>query len=501
MPASIAAFADMRDVIDRMQEAQEQSIAASFERVETVKAQAVAAGELAQTKVKTATQVFLALGALGFLVMVTLLVKSGRSMASALGRALSFAKGITHGDLNQALDVQRNDEFGDLAKALDEMQTSMRDSMENIERAREADRQKTAELERAQVQQNEQARKLETASQEQAQANAERIAMAEREAAQLQALEAQVDAILSVIETAVSGDLTAHLDVHGDEAIDRVGKGVSELLVELRSNFKSIADSAEVLNNSSSELTGLSTGLNDRAEDTASEADDMARIASEVSASIETVAAAAEEMEASIREISTQTTLGARIAGQAVDRANTAGETMGLLDAATGEIRDIIKVITAIAEQTNLLALNATIEAARAGEAGKGFAVVANEVKDLAQATALATKDIADRIDAVQTSSGAAIEAISEISEVIRSINDIQGSIASAIEEQTATTGEIVRSLAGAAQGSLDIATRSGGLAETSKATLADVARSRESASNLSSLAGNLTGLVSRYHL
>lgn len=500
-PASVAAFGAMRDVIDRMQEAQEAAIATSMERLEAAEAAAKASAEEAQASTQRATQTFMLLGGLGFLVFVGLLIKSGRSMAVALERALGFAKGITHGDLNQSLVVRRKDEFGDLAAALTEMQTSMRTSLEDIERARVADREKTAELEAAQEHQAAQAAELERANASQAKANAERIEMAEREAESLRALEAQVDVILGVIERAASGDLTGSVEVQGDAAIDRVGLGVSGLLGELRTNFGSIASGAGVLDSSSSGLSELTTSLNSRAETTAAKAETMASTAREVSVGIETVASAAEQMEASIREIASQTSESVRVANQAATCSEDASRTMGQLDAATGEIRQIVQVITAIAKQTNLLALNATIEAARAGEAGKGFAVVANEVKDLAQATAAATQDIAERIESVESTSGAACSAIEEIAKVIRSINDMQSSIAGAIEEQTATTAEIVRSVNGAARGSQDIAQNAGSLAETARATLDDVASSRQSTDNLAHLAGELSGMVAHYTL
>jgi methyl-accepting chemotaxis protein len=129
------------------------------------------------------------------------------------------------------------------------------------------------------------------------------------------------------------------------------------------------------------------------------------------------------------------------------------------------EIGNVVKVITSSAEQTNLLALNATIEAARAGEAGKGFAVVAGEVKELAQETAKATEDIARRVEAIQADTTGAVGAIGEIGTIIASINDYQLTIASAVEEQTATTTEMSRSVTEAATGSGEIAATITGVA------------------------------------
>jgi methyl-accepting chemotaxis protein len=169
------------------------------------------------------------------------------------------------------------------------------------------------------------------------------------------------------------------------------------------------------------------------------------------------------------------------------------------LGASSGEIGEVLKVITAIAEQTNLLALNATIEAARAGEAGKGFAVVANEVKELAKETAAATEDIGQKIVAIQGDAQAAVGAIDEISTVIARISDIQNTIASAVEEQTATTNEITRHVTEAATGANEIAASITGVAQAAHDTSSGAASTQVSARDLAELADELNRSVMRF--
>ncbi len=172
---------------------------------------------------------------------------------------------------------------------------------------------------------------------------------------------------------------------------------------------------------------------------------------------------------------------------------------MSSLGESSAEIGQVIKVITGIAQQTNLLALNATIEAARAGEAGKGFAVVANEVKELAKATAEATEDISQKIEAIQGNTASAVSAIGEITHVISQINDIQTTIASAVEEQTATTNEIARSVTGAADGMGGIADGAVEVANAAKATQQSTTESLDAATAVSAMAEQLSVLVGQY--
>ncbi len=158
----------------------------------------------------------------------------------------------------------------------------------------------------------------------------------------------------------------------------------------------------------------------------------------------------------------------------------------------------MIKVITSIAQQTNLLALNATIEAARAGEAGKGFAVVANEVKELAKQTAKATEDISRKIEAIQSDTKGAVDAIAQIGTIISQINDIQSTIASAVEEQTATTAEIARNVNEAALGSREIAQNVTGVAQAARSTTSGAANTKSSADELARMAVELQRLVTK---
>jgi hypothetical protein len=164
-------------------------------------------------------------------------------------------------------------------------------------------------------------------------------------------------------------------------------------------------------------------------------------------------------------------------------------------------IGSVIGLISKIAAQTNLLALNATIEAARAGEAGKGFAVVATEVKDLAQETAKATEDISRRVEAIQADTTSAVEAIGEISRIISEINDYQVTIASAVEEQTATTNEMSRSIGDAANGSATIAGNINSVAEAVQAQTGALNEADQSVTELSQVADELRGVVARFRV
>jgi methyl-accepting chemotaxis protein len=188
-----------------------------------------------------------------------------------------------------------------------------------------------------------------------------------------------------------------------------------------------------------------------------------------VSEQTEAVASAAQQLSASIRDISANTSAAAAGTNTAVEEAGTADKQIDRLADSGVRIGTVSKLINSIAEQTNLLALNATIEAARAGEAGKGFAVVAGEVKDLAARTSRATGQIAAMIEAIQSDSRRVAGSIAHIIDIISQIQAGQTSIASAVEQQSATATDISTGLgatATATQSSAEAAARVGAVAK-----------------------------------
>ncbi|MEO5798037.1 MAG: methyl-accepting chemotaxis protein [Gemmatimonadales bacterium] len=302
-------------------------------------------------------------------------------------------------------------------------------------------------------------------------------------------------------ERVANGDLSQDVEVTSNDEVGRLMQAFATMTVNLRDIWGQLEHHAQTLAGSSEELTSVSQQMGANAEETAAQSGVVSAAADQVSSNVQTVASGSEEMSASIREIAKSTAEATRIAASAVQVAARTNATISQLGASSAEIGNVIKVITSIAEQTNLLALNATIEAARAGEAGKGFAVVANEVKELAKATATATEEISRKIAAIQGDTAGAVSAIAEIEGVIGQINDIQTTIAGAVEEQTATTAEIGRNVTEAARGSAEIAQNITGVAQAAQSTASGASETQASSAELARMAADLQQLVGRFSI
>jgi methyl-accepting chemotaxis protein len=264
----------------------------------------------------------------------------------------------------------------------------------------------------------------------------------------------------------------------------------------LKVTLDSVGSTAQSLASASEELSAVAQQMSSNSEETSAQSNVVAAASEQVSKNVATVATSAEEMSASVKEIAKNANDAARVATSAVKVAEDTNKTVAKLGESSIEIGKVIKVITSIAQQTNLLALNATIEAARAGEAGKGFAVVANEVKELAKQTAAATEDISGKIEAIQGDTKRAVTAIAEIAKVIGQINDISNTIASAVEEQSATTNEIARNATEAAKGSTEISKNITNVSTAAKSTTEGANNTLSAAQELAKLSATLKTIV-----
>lgn len=330
-------------------------------------------------------------------------------------------------------------------------------------------------------------------------------------------------------KTIANGDLTQTCNLKASGEVGTLVESLNTMSVRLRDTVGKIRQNAQTVASSSTELSATATQLAAGAEETTAQSatvaaaaeemsinmSNMAGAAAQMSTGVKSVSAAIEEMTASISEISKNTERAATAAGSAASLANVSNDKVAQLGTAADEIGKVVTVIQDIAEQTNLLALNATIEAARAGDAGKGFAVVASEVKDLARQTASATEDIAKRISAIQSTTTESVKAIGEIVQAIASVNDVSGTIAAAIEEQSATTKEIARSMSQTATGaetvsvgvaqsasaSKEITRNISGVDQCAKQTATGAGETQQAGQRLSGLSEGLNALVAQFQV
>nr|WP_166615641.1 methyl-accepting chemotaxis protein [Kineococcus vitellinus] len=304
-----------------------------------------------------------------------------------------------------------------------------------------------------------------------------------------------------VAEALAAGRLDERVEVTGRDEVGLTAQALNTALDQVSGTIRTIGHSVQSLQGASDSLADVAERLSAGAGESSSQADVVLLASGDIAVNVSTVAAAGDEMSAAIREIAASTADASAVATAAVASAEDARTTIERLSVSSREIGEVVKLITSIAEQTNLLALNATIEAARAGEMGKGFAVVAGEVKELAQQTARATEEIVGRVNATQTDAASAAAAITEITEVIARIDGLQATIAAAVEEQSATTSEMVRNVTEVSNGSQEITNNISGIASAASRTTADAGATRAAADEVSGAAQELRAAVSAFRL
>lgn len=252
---------------------------------------------------------------------------------------------------------------------------------------------------------------------------------------------------VDVAQRVASGDLTSEIEVQGKDETGQLMQALQTMNESLQKVVHQIRQGSDTIQTASSEITSGNLDLSGRTEQQASSLEETVSAMEELTSTVKQNAdnsKQANQLAVSASEVATQ---GGQVVEQVV-------ETMGSINDSSKKIVDIITVIDGIAFQTNILALNAAVEAARAGEQGRGFAVVASEVRNLAQRSAGAAKEIkelindsVDKVDAGSKLVGQAGSTMHEVVESIRRVSDIVAEITAASQEQSVGIEEVSKAL------------------------------------------------------
>jgi methyl-accepting chemotaxis protein len=282
-----------------------------------------------------------------------------------------------------------------------------------------------------------------------------------------------------------SGNLTITVRPRGSD--DALGTAFHGMHSSLTKDIGMLSASSKSLAASAQELTVTSTQMASSAEESSMQAAEVSSASEQVHQSITSVAGAIEEMDASIKGIAVNTQ-------QMADQIGKAAKVADALAAASAEVGDIVKTVQSTADRTNLLALNATIEAASAGEAGRGFAVVANEVKELAKQS-LAAAEQANRILTQMSTQS------NEVNILTKTASQTVLTVASAVEEQSATVNDISRNMGEAARAAAQIASSINEIATAGRETASGVTQVKASADDLARQTSQIADMVGRFQL
>ncbi|MBC8351595.1 MAG: PAS domain-containing protein [Planctomycetes bacterium] len=309
----------------------------------------------------------------------------------------------------------------------------------------------------------------------------------ERERAAQEELRQKVDDLLGVVNAASGGDLTKEVTVSGDDAVGELASGLRKMIGDLRDVISQVVEGADQFTEGSRVVAESAQSLAQGAQTQSASVEEMSASTEELARSIEAV----KENAGSANQVAKETSELAEEGGSAVQKSV---EAMERIKTSSGQIGEIIQVISEIAGQTNLLALNAAIEAARAGEHGLGFAVVADEVRKLAERSSEAAKEISTLIkeSTQRVEEGAVLS--EQTGQALQKI--IQG-----VDGTATKISEIADSTVEQSQSANEVSTA---IQQVSQITEQSAAGSEEMASSseeLGAQAASLRDLVSRFKI
>ncbi|ONK21790.1 methyl-accepting chemotaxis protein [Bacillus sp. VT-16-64] len=265
--------------------------------------------------------------------------------------------------------------------------------------------------------------------------------------------------VVGLVEKVASGDLTETVDIKTRDEIGVLSQSVNKMVSNLRTTIQHILKASENVSASAEQLSASTEEIAGTSTNQANAAQTMNELFKELSDAIQSVALNTERAAELSNETNKIAQEGGQVVHSSVEGMNVISSQMSRLEKDSNKIGEIVEVINDIADQTNLLALNAAIEAARAGEQGRGFAVVADEVRNLAERSSKATKEIADIIKNMQKNTVQSVQAVEDgvaftektgeaFDHIIHMVNDTGQKvteIAGASEEQAAQSAEVLR--------------------------------------------------------